>query len=239
MAGVAPDKEGLKALLEAVRGYEELLGYRSDAYNTAMRALLLLSLCLTEEQWTQSMRPTEATDIEAWLAEWDGVMDRRAGRVFSIPHYGLYGVTERGRMRQTESTVSELFDVRAGVRGCALWEERMEAMELGKWYATYFPDDVPDEWTAAEKEKSHGVGILQRTEKATLWGYLRRYCMGRSRLLWHGSMILRTRKSLSDTLEQVGLEESPFHTLLSLPVTVSPMEESCLRPVHKRKVIRE
>lgn len=238
VVGVAERKRGLNALLEAVRGYEELLGYRSEAYDVAMRSLLLLALCLTEGQWTQSMKPSEPIDIGTWLSEWDTVMDRQAGRIFPIPYYGLYGVTERGRMRQTESTVSELFDVRAGVRGCALWEERMDSMEIGTWYATYFPDDVPDEWTAAEKAKSHGAGILQRTEAVTLWGYLRRYLMGRCRLLWYGGGILRTQKQ-SEALEQVGMEESPFHTLLSLPVTISPIEESCLRPVHKQKVVRE
>ena len=238
--GPGTDRAGAGALLTTMRGYEELLGYRSEAYDTVMRGLLLLALCMTKEQWEQSMRTTmakESSNVGTWITEWDAVLDRRAGRIFPIPHYGLYGMTERGRMRYTESTVSELFDVRAGVRGCVLWEERIKSMGIDAWYATYFSDDLPDEWTATEKEKSHSAGILQRTESVTLWGYLRRYLLGRCRLLWYGSSILRTRKLL-DALEQVGLEESPFLTLLSLPITTTPIDESYLCPIHKRKVIR-
>jgi hypothetical protein len=172
------------------------------------------------------------------VAEWDALLDRKASRIFPIPHYGLYGITERGKKRQSESTVSELVNVRQGVRGCALWEERLESTDIASWYSQYFPDDLPDEWTAQEKEKSHGSGILQRTEEVTLWGYFRRYLSGRCHLLWSLGSNLGSRRLISEKLERIPLEGSPFLTLLSLPIEISPIPDSTLRPVHKHKVVR-
>jgi hypothetical protein len=36
------------------------------------------------------------------------------------------------------------------------------------FYDTHFPDDRPDEWSKADRAKSHGAGPLQRGAVATL-----------------------------------------------------------------------
>lgn len=208
-----------------IRRYDQLLGYCSEAYDVAIRGLVLLFLCLTTEQRRQSLSPV--TTISTMEDEWGHLLGRKAGRVYPIPYHGLYGVTARGRMRQTDTTLPELFDIKCGVKGCAVWDEVLDS----DTFYDYFPDDIPDEWTAKEKEVSHGYGILQRTEQVTLWGYMKRYLSGRSRLLWN-------RKPRIEALDAVGLGDSPFLTLLSLPVVLTPLDESRLRPVHKRKVIQ-
>ena len=211
--------------IEMIKGYERLLGYRSEIYDYAIRGLALLTLCLTSEQRQKSMSALPV--LQGIGSEWDSVLGRRAGRIYPIPYHGLYG-TLRGRMRQTESTVDDLFDIEKAVRGCAIWDERLTRDS----YELYFPDDIPDEWTATEKEKSHGSGLLQRTEHVSLWGYMKRYT-GRCRMLWN-------KKPQSDMLDKVELDDSPFLTLLSLlalDVKDLEVEESRLRPVHKRKVV--
>jgi hypothetical protein len=244
----------LKALFEAAGAYDSLLGYRSEEYDRAIRGLVLLTLCVTTEQRQKSLAGLRLDKSGSGSSssgngsdcgksdngngsgtsngnEWNAVIGRRAGRMYPIPYHGLYGVTARGRMRQSESTVNDLFDVRKGIQGCAFWEEVIETEGESAFYSTYFPDDIPDEWTAVEKEKSHGSGILQRTEEVTLWGYLRRYLSGRCRLLWN-------KRPKGEVLQAVGLGESPFHTLLSLPVEpFCSVDVSLLRPVHKRKVV--
>jgi len=37
---------------------------------------------------------------------------------------------------------------------------------LEAFYTAYFPDDIPDEWTAAERQKSHGVPMQERASTA-------------------------------------------------------------------------
>jgi hypothetical protein len=32
------------------------------------------------------------------------------------------------------------------------------------FYSTYFPDDIPDEWSLADQKKSHGAGMLRPDE---------------------------------------------------------------------------
>ena len=230
---VIATESALKDVFDAIRGYEQLLGYQAEAYDNAMRALALLSLCLTAEQRRLSLSaiPSSMT----FSSEWDCVIGRKAGRVYPIPYYGIYGVTVRGRMRQTDTTLSGLFDIKRAVRGCAVWDEIIEMDSSdssdSSFYHTYFPDDIPDEWTAKEKEMSHGCGILQRTEQVTLWGYTKRYLTSRSRLLWNKSTHM-------DLLDSIELSDSPFLTLLSIPVKLKSINEAQLYPVHKRKVIQ-
>jgi hypothetical protein len=39
----------------------------------------------------------------------------------------------------------------------------------------YFPDDIPDEWSRADQEKSHGYGVNQTNDKPLLRRYFMRY----------------------------------------------------------------
>jgi hypothetical protein len=232
--------ELLTEVFGAVHQYEQLLGYRSEAYDNAMCGLVLLTLCLTTEQRRQSMNPLpniQHVGSESVISKWNISLGQKSGRIYPIPYHGLYGIGLRGRKHQIETTMDVLFDIEKGMRGCAVWDELLDSIKTVKdreiFYQTYFPDDIPDEWTKIEKEKSHGAGVLQRTEQLTLWGYMRRYHVGRCRLLWN-------KKVGSDVLDKIILDESPFITLLSVPVHIlSEIDESQLRPVHKRKVVYE
>lgn len=210
---------------EALREYDRLLGYRSETYDRAILCTRLLALCLTAEQRRKSMAPSPSPLYPTVVAEWDQVLGRKAGRVFVIPTLGLYGVTARGRMRHQESTVGELWDVRRGMEGCACWEDLdLEAC---------FPDDLPDEWTAGEKGRSHGVGVLGN-EPVTVWGWMRRHMTGTTRLLW-GRGYRMARKDRVRVALDIPLGDSPFLTVLSLPRT--SLGEKPLGAVRRRKVV--
>jgi hypothetical protein len=217
---------------EALRHYERLLGYRSEAYDRAILGVRLLSLCLTTDQRKKSMAPVFTIPLYGKEeAEWDRVLGRKAGRIFPIPYHGLYGVTVRGRMRHQESTVGELWDVQQGMAGCACWENLEERGGLD----ACFPDDLPDEWTAEEKGRSHGAGLLGRGEGVTLWGWMRRYMTGTTRLLWGRGYRLIQKDAVRLFFDRVPLDDSPFLTLLSLPRV--GRGEKPLGPVRKRNVI--
>lgn len=227
------DRSVLQRDVDALRGYDGLLGYVSEVYDRAVRGAILLRVCILRSPSVLKEREP-ATQI----------LSVPEPRTLPIPTFGLYGSCHRGWMRQKESTMGDLWDVFQGMTGCPYWDEALEEVreevreEVGIATVTmadkYFPHDLPDEWPVTEKEKSHGAGILREGEHVTLWGYTRRYMMGMARLVWHaGSM-----SALQERLERVQWSEgvSPFVTL------VQHGEESAdavcsLPPVHKKRVI--
>lgn len=227
---------------EALDGYERLLGYRSEGYDRAIRLTRLLSLCFTADQRRKSMTALMAGAplYPEEEAKWNRVLGRKAGRIYPIPYYGLYGTTKRGRMRQQETTVGELWDVRRGMAGVPCWDtDEKEAAATGATTGaaaidSYFPDDLPDEWTAAEKSLSHGSGLLGSGEQVTLWGWMRRTMTGSTRLVWgRGARLLRS-EVVRKRLEAIPLD-TPFLTLLALPIQGTAIRS--FAPVHKRKVV--
>jgi hypothetical protein len=68
--------------------------------------------------------------------------------------------------------------------GSVYWDSVAE--EAGGWegirdipekreafYAAHFPDDIPDEWSLAERAKSHGIGSLQKDEVPSIKKFVR------------------------------------------------------------------
>ncbi len=260
-----------------LRDYETLLGYTSEGYDRAIRAVVLLRLCQGDAslplrplsqrplqgdlphkvrgqdapkgaydaslplrplsqrplQGVTHLRPLSHSASAPSLP--DAPIGRRASRVYSIPMECLYGITRRGRIPRTTSTLESLHDVEKGMRGCPFWEEAMEPYQTGgqwtsdeameQFYEAHFPDDIPDEWTRAEKEKSHGPGVYGG-EAHTLEGYGQRMFFSTTRLVW-----------LRRKIPSVALSLTPFDDLLALEPALAPVSETAWNPVHKRRVV--
>lgn len=86
------------------------------------------------------------------VEEWDGLLGRRRRRVYKIPEECLVYITERGRMKTTESTLAEL-----------RWDLIVQIGWENHEFDKIFPDDIPDEWSLADQDKSHGAGVLAVT----------------------------------------------------------------------------
>jgi hypothetical protein len=194
---------------KALQNYEQLLGYRTDEYDTIVRCLAVLSLCLSPSQQVQSLSSLpsaiDATSLTR-LAEWQERLGRKSYRVYSIPTACLYGTMGRGRIPWQSSTVSQLNETH--LIGCPFWEEAISEYALidgllihwnsdpgepsvEQFYDRYFPDDLPDEWTKAEKERSHGDGLLAPHETVHLGKYARRFLSQCARLAWNVRPIVR------------------------------------------------
>ena len=189
---------------KALQNYEQLLGYRTDEYDTIVRCLAVLSLCLSPSQQTQSLSSLPST-IDATsltrLAEWQQQLGRKSYRIYSIPTTCLYGTMGRGRIPWQSSTVSQLNETH--LIGCPFWEEALSEYAVidtntihwnseEQFYDRYFPDDLPDEWTKAEKERSHGDGLLAPQETVHLGKYARRFLSQCARLAWSSRPAVRT-----------------------------------------------
>lgn len=178
--------------------YEKLLGYRTPEYDTVFRCLTVIMICLSPLQQEESFRPLPSCLDASKIDHWNSLLGTKA-RVYSIPTSALYGRTLRGRMRWTQSTVSQLNNIEPHLIGCPFWEEAiseygtiLNSMILWNsdddretFYQRYFPDDLPDEWTKPEKAKSHGEGILGPTESLTMVKYARNYLSKWSRFAWN------------------------------------------------------
>ena len=98
----------------------------------------------------------------AWPSEWPAPEGTRAARLFALPKH----LVATSRLHPTGLDV---------LTGCAFWKRtleesavREEASRAAGWlmfdggddasetfYETYFPTDIPDEWSSLEREKSH------------------------------------------------------------------------------------
>lgn len=194
-------KKEFQTCLRYFDEYEKLLGYRTPEYDTVFRCLTVIMICLSPLQQEESFRPLPScldASSKSQIDHWDSLLGTKA-RVYSIPPSALYGRTLRGRMRWTQSTISQLNDIEPHLLGCPFWEEATSEYgtiltstilwnsddDREAFYQRYFPDDLPDEWTKSEKAKSHGEGIMGPTESLTMVKYARNYLSKWSRFAWN------------------------------------------------------
>jgi len=204
------------AALELLERYETLLGYSSPEYDVIVRCLAVLSLCLNAEQQAESWRVLPA-EI--------GPLEIKSGRGYAIPTACLYGNCARGCMKWTESTVRQLGELEREMGDCPFWEEALMAYDLSSdsredFYERYVPD-IPDEWSAAEKQKSHGDGVLGPTEKVRLAKWARRFHT--ARLAWNTTSAVQgfleaceasdTRKAQLEACEASDTRKAHFEVL--------------------------
>jgi len=187
------------AYLEALQNYEKLLGYRTSEYDVIVQCLAVLSACLSPAQRKKSETPLS---LECPSIEWS--IGRKASRLYSIPVLCLYGMTKRGHLKWSQNTMKSLNEIESDLIGSPFWEEELDGYTTivqdriqwksddarEDWYETSFPDDIPDEWTKAEKEKSHGDGILGPTESMTMLKYARIHLSKQARLAWSSRPIV-------------------------------------------------
>lgn len=94
-----------------------------------------------------------AETIQSW-----NQLSMRKRRLYAIPFDSLFGMTWRGIGGDTTDELrdltKELFQSSPYWKTKACWETDDEKEEF---YDAYFPDDIPDEWSREDQEKSHGA----------------------------------------------------------------------------------
>jgi len=168
----------------------------ADGYLNRQEALAVTvgACCLSSDDYAKSCAqalPPPPPNILECVANWKVAVGRRSRRAMAVPLECLYWITQRGREQSVYDSNEK--DIMGSLEkyGGALWESEfwdMVADEMGGWeavrsdaatresfYDTYFPDDIPDEWSKKERAKSHGQGVLQRGAKATETEWVRRW----------------------------------------------------------------
>jgi hypothetical protein len=148
---------------------QEWLGRPSRAFDVAMHYLMEVADA-TEE----SLAPLELPRLPSALKVMFNEIGRRR-RFFAISNRDLYGSCRRGFMMVTESTDNLLIKAHKTYNDSIIWRDApdptkaysnddTEVLEWERQIGEIFPDDIPDEWSKEEREKSHGIGCLNAND---------------------------------------------------------------------------
>ena len=145
-------------------------------------------------------------------ALWDTKVGRREARIHHIPEEALHKETTRGRLSRRYTNIGDLRDPAPSLfEGCVWWLQRLEECGatqddetgaviftdddvLESFHAAHFPDDIPDEWSAADQTKSHGRGCKE-TAPAPLSPKIRDEAV--ERRYWAAGIHVPSRKKLT------------------------------------------
>jgi hypothetical protein len=192
----------------------------------ACQAIAIAFLCLSPSLQTKSMYGLPAIEVDSHsascLKEWAGLLGRRKRRVLSPPPESLSWITSRGCNPYTKTTIKEIRTFTIDVlrdKGCPFWQERLE--ESNPWssdeafeefWDTYFPDDIPDEWSLEDQKKSHGPGVLRPNETLIPWRLSHKWFLRiPSLLIWNPSKDFSTLYT-NETWKDLKLWTTGFET---------------------------
>ncbi len=243
-------KSEYKVCIEALKNYEQLLGYQSDEYDAIVRCCAIIICSMTPKQQIQSFKPLEGRireDGQTMLDEFSKLVGHRAARKYKIPQMALYGVTVRGRSKWAHKNLTQLYNIERYLIGCPFWDETLAEYAVvseniiqwlsdGKkeeFYEKYFPDDIPDEWSKADQLKSHGDGILSPTDKPNIHKYSRCYMSKMPRFAWN------TMAAVNKYLEGLNISDCSLEKVITLGEerVLADGAAERLKPVHKIKTI--
>ena len=152
-----------------LEGYEKGVSvFLMEGFTWEARAAAVLLAC--REVKMQPLKLGLAPEIQECLESWEELEGRRSRRIYKIRPEAITWGTIRGACSHTKKNLSQLRTPLIAMAGSPFWESVAE--EIGGWsvingdddvkesfYEVYFPDDIPDEWSAADQEKSHGFGL--------------------------------------------------------------------------------
>jgi len=142
-------------------------------------ALLLLCMPTKERETVALVKPADLPFYNRDWATWTSTAGRRKARLHEIPAEALHSETVRGSMLFKYTNIGDVRDpIVLLSEGCAFWQEAVRAADitvdeetgaiqfpdddvLEQFYQRYFPDDIPDEWSAEDQKKSHGRGCQE------------------------------------------------------------------------------
>ena len=165
----------VRAVLVSVAGSKERLVFRAD----------------------DKVLPIE---VRTFYGDLKAIVGQRQRRIYKVPQDCLYWFTERGSMRVNQTNEDELLQgLENALRGSSFWDQHLEKVtsdrerERERFYDTFFNTDIPDEWSKADRKKSHGGGCVPVTDEGGQVNYklllgttLDRWFRIPSRGIWNG-----------------------------------------------------
>lgn len=156
----------------------------SEDFVWPFRALAILMASSKQKFIGTSLPPVSKEHVEAWTARKE--LPMRARRQLGIPPECLYWHTQRGNAtKATERNI--MGNLRHMLKSSPFWVDKLDDDEA---WDTYFTSDIPDEWSAADRQKSHWRGPiygLANPDHGILFERaLSRLFSAPSKLIWQG-----------------------------------------------------
>jgi hypothetical protein len=185
--GVAPvlSADGIWTALEMIGIVGPVVaGFRAAATSHPVSQLLshvnaaLIMGAADEEREAMCAAPPTPRYVHTW-AEYDKQRGRRNARIYPIPLDALHSETTRGSMSARYTNIDEIRIPNPLLpEACTWWRAALREYGAREDPATgalifptddflesfadqLFPDDAPDEWSAADQQKSHGRGCAE------------------------------------------------------------------------------
>ena len=229
------DRNRMDTLLLSLKDHPFLYKLKKDSW--AEKAAAIGFVCMTEKTKPITMKVPDY--VSTLLDEWSQLKGR-SRRVYAIPHECLYFITRRGRQKNTISSRKEGWVTSLeSLRGCPFWNEALENVvddeSKEKFYETYFPDDIPDEWSLEDQQKSHGYAVLIGDEIPNTEKFIRKWFRGvESCVAWMGvADSLRLFENLKFELTGQSLHDS-IESAYTLEPLIEAMNSWHLAPVKMR-----
>lgn len=194
----------------------------SDEFIWPFRALSVLMAASKRDFGSLQLAPLPKASAEhmgAWNARKG--MRMRERRQLSIPPECLFWFTERGSMLQSESTETELMGgLRLALAKSPFWEDKSDFDE-------FMTSDIPDEWSSAARQVSHGAGVLRGSDSSialfeTTLTVM--FCIDSCRLIWKGGE--RARKILMERWATGGIRSATLDAIIQTARTaLNPLVE--------------
>jgi hypothetical protein len=160
-----PSWELLERVGTAKHGAEFWKGVEATrrwAAPAAARAFAVAVACMTPAAFRAAASVQPILEIPPEVAkkveDWKGLRGR-ARRALVVPGECLYGLTGRGWLSPYESSEAELMDMGQLREALGDVPAASDADAYEAYFDRRFPEDIPDEWSAADRQKSHGRGV--------------------------------------------------------------------------------
>jgi len=149
---------------------------RSSSYECLATAYVLV--CLDHITWLSSQKPLEnhiPDEVTAAIKRWSSETSMRKRRAIKPRMEALLYLTDRSHQSQVCKDELQIH-FEDTLKRSPYWSDVLsDYMENGEWisdrnkeefYDTHFPDDIPDEWSLADREMSHGHGLGKPIEQS-------------------------------------------------------------------------
>lgn len=195
-----------------------IINIHLPGYDNAVHCLLACVASMWDDLFQKSIKPIDLPKDIIPKAH----KGPRQAREYAIQPIYLYGITERGKMKQSQNTLNNLRSIEDSLTG-PYWNAMLKQVKatrgadnkivwvsedsLEEFYEKHFPDDIPDEWPLVDQLKSHGPGVLGEMEHLNQEKLARIWLPRRQRLCWF--QITSTEDELVEPLAAMALENTP------------------------------
>jgi len=170
--------EPIASSLERLEAFTIIKELRQCRRESLVLAFILVSL--DPITWITSQQPVEnkiPSEVSSSIAEWASEKSMRKRRSIKPRIESLLYLTRRSEQSPYVSSEPEIQDgLLQSLLGSEYWQQILDGfMTVEKawkserhkelFYDTYFPQDIPDEWSLADREKSHGRGLGKTLEQ--------------------------------------------------------------------------